>query len=75
MMGAPLHAGSYAAEVDGAARTREFRCMVAGLHAAGLRVVLDVVYNHTFHSGPNSCVFHDRGMEPWSALFVHGCID
>ena len=22
------------------------------LHAAGLRVVLDVVYNHTFHSGP-----------------------
>ncbi len=26
------------------------REMVRGLHALGLRVVLDVVYNHTFHS-------------------------
>lgn len=24
--------------------------MVCGLHKLGLRVVLDVVYNHTFHS-------------------------
>jgi pullulanase-type alpha-1,6-glucosidase len=46
--------GSYAVEVDGAGRTREFRGMVMGLHRAGLRVVLDVVYNHTFHSGPHS---------------------
>ena len=26
------------------------RQMVHGLHKLGLRVVLDVVYNHTFHS-------------------------
>ena len=26
------------------------RQMVQGLHKLGLRVVLDVVYNHTFHS-------------------------
>ena len=26
------------------------RKMVQGLHKIGLRVVLDVVYNHTFHS-------------------------
>ncbi len=32
-------------------RTREFREMVMGIHRRGLRVVLDVVYNHTFNSG------------------------
>jgi pullulanase len=44
-------AGSYAVEVDGAGRTREVREMIQGLHGTGLRVVLDVVYNHTFNSG------------------------
>ena len=46
--------GSYAssaATADGGARVAEFRTMVAGLHAAGLRVVLDQVYNHTPTSG------------------------
>ena len=43
--------GSYAEAPDGAGRTLEFRQMVQGLHSMGLRVVLDVVYNHTFHSG------------------------
>ncbi|MFI9559632.1 pullulanase-type alpha-1,6-glucosidase [Nonomuraea endophytica] len=45
----PLHytvpEGSYATDPD--ARTREFRSMVAGLNRSGLRVVMDVVYNHT----------------------------
>ncbi|MGI5214767.1 pullulanase-type alpha-1,6-glucosidase [Plantactinospora sp. CA-290183] len=49
----PLHytvpEGGYA--VDPERRTREFRQMVAGVNAAGLRVVLDVVYNHTSASG------------------------
>jgi hypothetical protein len=44
-------AGSYAMDVDGVGRTLEMRQMVAALHSIGLRVVLDVVYNHTFHSG------------------------
>ena len=46
--------GSYAssaAKADGGTRVAEFRTMVAGLHAAGLRVVLDQVYNHTPASG------------------------
>jgi pullulanase-type alpha-1,6-glucosidase len=51
----PLHysvpEGGYAVEPDGAARTREFRGMVAALNRSGLRVVLDVVYNHTSASG------------------------
>lgn len=33
---------------DPASRVREFKQMVQALHAAGIEVVLDVVYNHTF---------------------------
>ena len=33
---------------DPATRNREFKMMVQALHKAGIRVVLDVVYNHTF---------------------------
>jgi glycogen operon protein len=36
--------------------TREFKTLVRALHAAGLEVILDVVYNHTAegdHLGPN----------------------
>jgi pullulanase len=43
--------GSYATDpYDGRVRVREFKQMVQGLHKAGLRVVLDVVYNHTYHA-------------------------
>ncbi|MGA5759980.1 pullulanase-type alpha-1,6-glucosidase [Nonomuraea bangladeshensis] len=45
----PLHytvpEGSYATDPDD--RIRQFRAMVAALNRAGLRVVMDVVYNHT----------------------------
>ncbi|MEU6858248.1 pullulanase-type alpha-1,6-glucosidase [Glycomyces sp. NPDC046736] len=51
----PLHfntpEGSYATDPDGAQRILEYREMVASLHAMGLRVVNDVVYNHTAASG------------------------
>jgi pullulanase len=49
--------GSYATDAnDGAVRVREFRAMVQGLHEQGLRVTMDVVYNHTSASqqGPLS---------------------
>ncbi|BCY13588.1 pullulanase-type alpha-1,6-glucosidase [Actinoplanes sp. L3-i22] len=49
----PLHytvpEGGYAVDPDN--RTREFRSMVAGVNNAGLRVVMDVVYNHTSAAG------------------------
>jgi pullulanase-type alpha-1,6-glucosidase len=51
----PLHytvpEGGYAVDPDGAARTTEFRRMVGAVNEAGLRVVMDVVYNHTSASG------------------------
>lgn len=46
--------GSYASTPDGPARIREHRAMVQALHKMGLRVVLDVVYNHTFAAGQQS---------------------
>ncbi|GAT64506.1 sulfonate ABC transporter ATP-binding protein [Planomonospora sphaerica] len=52
--------GSYASEPDGSARIREFRGMVAGLNGAGLRVVMDVVYNHTHAAGQDPTSVLDR---------------
>lgn len=41
--------GSYSTNpYDPATRIREFKQMVQALHKAGIRVILDVVYNHTF---------------------------
>ena len=41
--------GTYATDpFDGAVRIQEFKAMVQGLHRAGIGVVLDVVFNHTF---------------------------
>jgi pullulanase-type alpha-1,6-glucosidase len=58
----PLHytvpEGSYATDPDGVPRIVEFREMVKALAAHGLRVVLDVVYNHT----------HAHGQDPRSVL-------
>lgn len=43
--------GSYASDPDGEARILEMRAMIQTLHEIGLRVSLDVVYNHTSSSG------------------------
>ncbi len=42
--------GSYSTDpYNPSARIKEFKQMVQALHKAGIRVVLDVVYNHTFN--------------------------
>ncbi|MEZ4631376.1 MAG: pullulanase-type alpha-1,6-glucosidase [Deinococcales bacterium] len=60
----PLHyntpEGSYSSDPNGAARVLEFREMVMALNASGLRVVMDVVYNHTNASGQNPLSVLDR---------------
>jgi pullulanase/glycogen debranching enzyme len=53
--------GSYASNPDdGASRIREMRAMVMALHGAGLRVGMDVVYNHTTKSGQDDKSVLDR---------------
>jgi isoamylase len=45
----------YSASGDSGGQVREFQAMVKALHAAGIEVILDVVYNHTCegnHLGP-----------------------
>jgi pullulanase/glycogen debranching enzyme len=53
--------GSYASSAAiGATRILEFRRMVQALHRAGLRVGMDVVYNHTAASGQSEKSVLDR---------------
>jgi pullulanase-type alpha-1,6-glucosidase len=60
----PLHytvpEGSYASDPNGTRRTAEFRQMVQGLNGAGLRTVMDVVYNHTVAFGQDDKSVLDR---------------
>jgi len=43
--------GSYALNPQGKNRLVEFREMVQSIHGLGFRVIMDVVYNHTFQFG------------------------
>ncbi len=60
----PLHytvpEGSYSTAPNGAQRIREFRAMVQALNNIGLRVVMDVVYNHTNAAGQSENAVLDR---------------
>jgi len=60
----PLHyttpEGSYATDPNGTPRIVEFRAMVQALNQSGLRVVMDVVYNHTNASGQSENSVLDR---------------
>jgi glycogen operon protein len=44
-------------------QVEEFRDMVNALHAAGLEVVLDVVFNHTAEGGPGGPTLCHRGLD------------
>jgi pullulanase len=60
----PLHytvpEGSYSTNPDSPVRIVEFRQMVQALNQNGLRVVMDVVYNHTNSSGQGDRSVLDR---------------
>lgn len=52
--------GSYATEPNGSQRILEFRRMIQALNQSGLRVVMDVVYNHTHAAGQDAKAVLDR---------------
>lgn len=56
-----VHQG-YARNRATADATEEFRQMVKALHAAGIEVVLDVVYNHTAEGGADGPTYSYRGI-------------
>jgi len=58
----------YAAGVDVESPAREFKRLVSDVHAAGLRVTLDVVYNHTFERWPSTAGADTNG-QPAPARF------
>src|SRR5437763_8221447 len=54
---------AYSASGSRGEQVREFKAMVDALHAAGIEVILDVVFNHTAegdHTGPTLCF---RGLD------------
>jgi isoamylase len=54
---------AYAASGDPQGALDEFKGMVRLLHAAGLEVILDVVYNHTCEQGRDGATLSWRGLD------------
>jgi len=52
-----------ASATEGRAVRDEFRTMVKRLHAAGIEVILDVVYNHTAEAGEDGPLISFRGLD------------
>ncbi|RJQ69956.1 glycogen debranching enzyme GlgX [Pseudonocardiaceae bacterium YIM PH 21723] len=61
----PGYASSPGREIE------EFRTMVAALHAVGIEVLLDVVYNHTCEGGPDGPTLSFRGLDN-TGYYLHG---
>jgi len=53
----------YASAGDRGEQVREFKEMVKAFHAAGLEVILDVVYNHTAEGGTDGPTLSFRGLD------------
>ncbi len=58
--------GSYASNLDDDSRIREFKQLVAALHAKGIGVVMDVVFNHTSNDAPFFKISADYYYRHWS---------
>lgn len=54
---------AYSSSGDRGGQVREFKEMVKALHAAGIEVILDVVYNHTGEGGTSGPTLSFRGID------------
>ncbi len=54
---------AYSSSGDRGGQVTEFKEMVRSLHAAGIEVILDVVYNHTAEAGPEGPTYSFRGLD------------
>ncbi len=54
---------AYSSAGDRGGQVREFKEMVKAFHAAGLEVILDVVYNHTAEGGADGPTLSFRGLD------------
>lgn len=54
---------SYSSAGDRGGQVAEFKQMVRALHAAGIEVILDVVYNHTAEAGADGPTYSFRGLD------------
>lgn len=55
--------GWYTTNENDASRVREFKLLVDALHRRGIKVILDVVYNHTAEGSPEVC-YNFNGFAP-----------
>ncbi len=55
--------GAYSAAGDSGGQVREFKEMVKAFHAAGIEVILDVVYNHTAEGNHLGPTFSFKGLD------------
>jgi len=53
----------YASSGQGGQQVREFKAMVKALHAAGIEVILDVVYNHTAEGDERGPTYNFKGID------------
>jgi isoamylase len=63
--------GEYSSSGQTGQQVAEFKAMVRNLHAAGIELILDVVYNHTGegnHLGPTLCF---RGIDNLAYYWLH----
>ena len=66
---APHHA--YSVSPDHCGQRSEFRCMVQALHAAGIEVIIDVVFNHTCEGDAHGPIYSFKGIDNSTYYLTH----